>query len=201
MTQTLRRLTDNRMRRIQHIHFVGIGGSGMGGIAEVLINLGYDVRGSDLKPNAVTERLQGLGAKIAFGHAGENLGDADVVVVSSAVKPDNPEVQAALARRLPVVQRADVRFTDVAAAMGVDFRWKTVKKTPLDDFSNPRKAGIIAVGLDEGDYLIGAALTDGRHDVMLFSDGGKAVRFHEAPEEGGAIAPSLRGKVFPPAAR
>ena len=68
MTQTLRRLSDNRMRRIQHIHFVGIGGSGMGGIAEVLINLGYDVRGSDLKPNTVTERLQGLGAKIAFGH-------------------------------------------------------------------------------------------------------------------------------------
>ena len=55
----------------------------------------------------------------------------------------------------------------------------TVKKTPLDDFSNPRKAGIIAVDLDEGDYLIGAALTDGQHDVMLFSDGGKAVRFDE----------------------
>ena len=109
MTQTLRRLSDNRMRRIQHIHFVGIGGSGMGGIAEVLINLGYDVRGSDLKPNAVTERLQGLGAKIAFGHDAANLGNADVVVVSSAVKPDNPEVQAALARRLPVVQRAAKR--------------------------------------------------------------------------------------------
>ncbi|BAL94733.1 DNA gyrase subunit A [Rubrivivax gelatinosus] len=61
----------------------------------------------------------------------------------------------------------------------------TVKKTPLDDFSNPRKAGIIAVGLDDGDYLIGAALTDGHHDVMLFSDGGKAVRFNEDPEEGG----------------
>jgi DNA gyrase subunit A len=61
----------------------------------------------------------------------------------------------------------------------------TVKKTPLEDFSNPRKAGIIAVGLDDGDYLIGAALTDGRHDVMLFSDGGKAVRFNEDPEEGG----------------
>ncbi|MGC4076304.1 MAG: DNA gyrase subunit A [Rubrivivax sp.] len=61
----------------------------------------------------------------------------------------------------------------------------TVKKTPLEDFSNPRKAGIIAVGLDDGDYLIGAALTDGQHDVMLFSDGGKAVRFNEDPEEGG----------------
>jgi DNA gyrase subunit A len=70
-------------------------------------------------------------------------------------------------------------YVFMATALG------TVKKTPLDDFSNPRKAGIIAVGLDEGDYLIGAALTDGRHDVMLFSDGGKAVRFHEAPEEGG----------------
>ncbi len=70
-------------------------------------------------------------------------------------------------------------YVFMATALG------TVKKTPLEDFSNPRKAGIIAVGLDEGDYLIGAALTDGRHDVMLFSDGGKAVRFHEAPEEGG----------------
>ena len=76
MTPQLRRTTDNRMRRIQRIHFVGIGGSGMGGIAEVLINLGYDVQGSDLKPNAVTERLRQLGAHIVFGHAAENIGDS-----------------------------------------------------------------------------------------------------------------------------
>ena len=71
----------DRMRRINTIHFVGVGGSGMGGIAEVLINLGYKVQGSDLKPNGVTERLTRLGAKIAFGHVAQNVFGADVVVV------------------------------------------------------------------------------------------------------------------------
>ena len=73
------------MRRIHRIHLVGIGGSGMGGIAEVLLNLGYEVQGSDLKANAVTQRLARLGATIFIGHSAEHLGEADVVVVSSAV--------------------------------------------------------------------------------------------------------------------
>ena len=76
-----------RMRRIDTIHFVGIGGAGMGGIAEVLLNLGYHVQGSDLKPNAMTEHLARLGAAIRFGHRAENADRADVVVVSSA-RPD-----------------------------------------------------------------------------------------------------------------
>ncbi|HEY2781197.1 MAG TPA: UDP-N-acetylmuramate--L-alanine ligase [Steroidobacteraceae bacterium] len=96
------------MRRIQRIHLVGIGGSGMGGIAEVLLNLGYEVQGSDLKGNAVTERLARLGAKIFIGHRAEHLGDSDVVVVSSAVNRANPEVAAALAKRIPVVPRAEM---------------------------------------------------------------------------------------------
>jgi UDP-N-acetylmuramate--alanine ligase len=96
----------DRMRRINRIHFVGIGGSGMGGIAEVLLNLGYQVQGSDLKPNAITRRLARLGAQIMVGHAAANVGTADVLVISSAVQPDNPEVLEAQARRLPVVQRA-----------------------------------------------------------------------------------------------
>lgn len=100
-------MTD-RMRRIHRIHLVGIGGSGMGGIAEVLLNLGYQVQGSDLKPNAVTQRLTRLGARITFGHAAENVGNADVLVISSAVRPDNPEVVEAKARRVPVVQRAQM---------------------------------------------------------------------------------------------
>src|SRR5579859_4747592 len=75
----------DRMRRINTIHFVGIGGSGMGGIAEVLINLGYAVQGSDLKPNAVTRHLAGIGAKIMIGHDAAHIADADVVVVSGAV--------------------------------------------------------------------------------------------------------------------
>ena len=96
------------MRRIQRIHLVGIGGSGMGGIAEVLLNLGYEVQGSDLKRNAVTERLARLGVKIFIGHDADHLGDADVVVVSSAVNRANPEVAAALAKRIPVVPRAEM---------------------------------------------------------------------------------------------
>jgi UDP-N-acetylmuramate--alanine ligase len=99
---------EDRMRRIQRIHLVGIGGSGMGGIAEVLLNLGYEVQGSDLKGNAVTERLSRLGATIFIGHKAEYLGDSDVVVVSSAVNRSNPEVAAALAKRTPVVARAEM---------------------------------------------------------------------------------------------
>src|SRR6476469_11026897 len=96
------------VRRIQHIHFVGIGGIGMSGIAELLVNLGYRVSGSDAKKSEITERLASLGARIAIGHAGENVGDADVVVVSSAVKADNPEVAAARARHTPVIPRAEL---------------------------------------------------------------------------------------------
>jgi UDP-N-acetylmuramate--alanine ligase len=99
---------NDRMRRIHLIHLVGIGGSGMGGIAEVLLNLGYEVQGSDLKANAVTQRLARLGARIFVGHAAEHLGKADVVVVSSAVNRENPEVAAALANRIPVVPRAEM---------------------------------------------------------------------------------------------
>ena len=98
----------NLMRRIRNIHFVGIGGAGMGGIAEVLINLGYQVRGSDLKPNAVTRRLQGLGARIMIGHDPANVADADVVVASTAVSVENPEIIEARSRRIPVVRRAEM---------------------------------------------------------------------------------------------
>jgi UDP-N-acetylmuramate--alanine ligase len=90
------------------IHFVGIGGIGMSGIAEVLHNLGYRVQGSDLAESANTRRLAGLGIAVTIGHAAENLDNAEVIVVSSAVKPDNPEVVAARARRLPVVRRAEM---------------------------------------------------------------------------------------------
>jgi UDP-N-acetylmuramate--alanine ligase len=108
LSQSLSSSLNDRMRRISSIHLVGIGGSGMGGIAEVLVNLGYEVQGSDLKANAVTQRLERLGAKIFIGHAAEHLGSADVVVVSSAVNRSNPEVAAALAKRVPVVPRAEM---------------------------------------------------------------------------------------------
>ncbi len=96
------------MRRIRHLHFVGIGGAGMGGLAEVFINLGYRVSGSDLRQNAITQRLTGLGAQLKQGHSADNLTDADVVVISSAVTEDNLEVAAAHARRIPVVRRAEM---------------------------------------------------------------------------------------------
>src|SRR5438046_10075348 len=90
----------------KRIHFVGIAGRGMSGIAEVLLNLGYKVSGSDLAANAATERLAGLGAKVVLGHKADNIASADVVVVSSAVTPDNVEILAAKAKRVPVVPRA-----------------------------------------------------------------------------------------------
>lgn len=92
--------------KVKNIHFVGIGGSGMSGIAEVLINLGFNVSGSDLAINSTTQRLTKFGANVYLGHAAENLGDADVVVVSSAVNEENPEVKAARQKTIPVVPRA-----------------------------------------------------------------------------------------------
>ncbi|WP_439287911.1 UDP-N-acetylmuramate--L-alanine ligase [Lonepinella sp. BR2904] len=96
------------MRRVRQIHFVGIGGAGMGGIAEVLLNEGYAVTGSDIAESAVTNRLISLGAKIYFSHQAENVQDASVVVVSSAIKSDNVEVVAAHEKRIPVIQRAQM---------------------------------------------------------------------------------------------
>lgn len=96
------------MHRVRQIHFVGIGGAGMSGIAEVLINLGFAVTGSDLQRSEATARLERLGATVHLGHAGDYLGDADVVVVSGAVPESNPEVMAAREKRVPVVARAEM---------------------------------------------------------------------------------------------
>ena len=100
-------------RKIQHVHFVGIGGSGMSGIAEVLCTLGYQVSGSDNADNAVTRRLAALGATISKGHAAANVLDADCIVVSSAIKPDNPELLEARAQRIPIVPRAEMRSSEL----------------------------------------------------------------------------------------
>ncbi len=90
------------------LHFVGIGGIGMSGIAEVLLNLGYNVQGSDMKASPITDRLEGLGARIFIGQAAQNLDDAEVVVISTAIKPGNPELDEARLRGLPVVRRAEM---------------------------------------------------------------------------------------------
>ena len=96
------------MRRIKCIHFIGIGGAGMCGIAEVMKNQGYGVSGSDIKESAVTQRLQSLGIEVFIGHDSKNIANADVIVVSSAIDRNNPEIQAALKAQLPVVRRADM---------------------------------------------------------------------------------------------
>lgn len=95
-------------RKLNRIHMVGIGGTGMCGIAEVLLNLGYQVSGSDIQENEATQRLARLGARIHIGHAGENVHEADVVVISSAIREDNVEVLEARARKIPVIPRAEM---------------------------------------------------------------------------------------------
>lgn len=96
------------MRRMQRIHFVGIGGVGMCGIAEVLLNQGYQISGSDIRPSATTKRLEEQGAKIHIGHHASNVLNCHVVVVSSAIDERNPEVAAARAARIPVIPRAQM---------------------------------------------------------------------------------------------
>ena len=112
MAELMNSLTEREgrlgMGRIRRIHFVGIGGIGMSGIAEVLLNLGYQISGSDIQQNAVTQRLHTLGAEINIGHDAANIKDCDVVVISSAVSQDNPEVAAANLSRIPVVPRAEM---------------------------------------------------------------------------------------------
>ena len=114
---------DLARRRIKQVHFVGIGGSGMSGIAEVLANIGFEITGSDLAQNAMTDRLASLGAKVFVGHAAQNIEGANVVVVSTAVSADNPEVIAAKEQNIPVVPRAEMlaeimRFSNGIAVAG-----------------------------------------------------------------------------------
>lgn len=106
--QDRRYLDTVEMRRIKRIHFVGIGGSGMSGIAEVLHNQGYEISGSDIISSGVTERLVNIGIDIYIGHSIKNISDVDVVVVSSAIDPNNVEVVAALRERIPVIPRAEM---------------------------------------------------------------------------------------------
>src|SRR5882757_8516327 len=152
----------DRMRRINTIHFVGIGGSGMGGIAEVLINLGYAVQGSDLKPNAVTTHLAKIGAKVAIGHAATNITGADVVVVSSAIASGNPEVASAQELRIPVVARAEMlgelmRFRYSIAVGGTHGKTTTTSLV----------ASILAEGGEDPTFVIGGRLKSAGTNARL----------------------------------
>ena len=152
----------NLMRRIRTIHFVGIGGAGMGGIAEVLINLGYQVHGSDLKANSVTEHLKKLGARVAIGHAPGNVTDADVVVISTAVAADNPEVLEARTRRIPVVRRAEMlaelmRFRHGIAVAGTHGKTTTTSLV----------ASVLSEGGLDPTFVIGGKLTSAGTNARL----------------------------------
>jgi UDP-N-acetylmuramate--alanine ligase len=152
----------DRMRRINTIHFVGIGGSGMGGIAEVLINLGYAVQGSDLKDNAVTSHLAKIGAKVSIGHVAENIAGADVVVVSSAIARGNPEIDAALEQRIPVVARAEMlgelmRFRYSIAVAGTHGKTTTTSLV----------ASILAEGGEDPTFVIGGRLKSAGSNARL----------------------------------
>ncbi|MCK5925706.1 MAG: UDP-N-acetylmuramate--L-alanine ligase, partial [Methylococcales bacterium] len=102
------KMPTNVLGNIEKIHFIGIGGTGMSGIAEVLLNLGYQVSGSDIKESTATERLKSQGISIYIGHYSKNIANVDVVVVSTAIDRENPEIKEAYQQRIPIIPRAEM---------------------------------------------------------------------------------------------
>jgi len=161
-----------RMRRINCVHFIGIGGSGMSGIAEVMLSLGYDVQGSDLKHNKAVKRLESHGARVFIGHDAGHIADADAVVVSSAVDESNPEVVAAREALLPVVPRAEMlaelmRFRYSIAVAGTHGKTTTTSLVasvlaeggldPTFVIGGRLKSADANARLGQGDYLVAEA--------------------------------------------
>jgi UDP-N-acetylmuramate--alanine ligase len=140
--------------KVKNIHFVGIGGSGMSGIAEVLLTLGYNVSGSDLGANAVTQRLIDMGATVHQGHAETHVGNADAVVTSTAVKADNPEVVAARARKIPIVPRAVMLGELMRLKRGIAIAGTHGKTT-----TTSLVASVLAQGGLDPTFVIGGRLT------------------------------------------
>ncbi len=150
------------MRRISHIHLIGIGGAGMGGIAEVLVNLGYQVQGSDLRANTVTARLQKMGVRIFIGHAASQVAGADVVVVSAAVGAANPELLMAREARIPIVPRAEMlaelmRFRQGIAVAGTHGKTTTTSLV----------ASVLAEGGLDPTFVIGGQLKSAGSNARL----------------------------------
>ena len=150
--------------KVKNIHFVGIGGSGMSGIAEVLANLGFGVSGSDLADNATTRRLAGLGVRVVTGHAAENVGNADAVVVSTAVTADNPEVVAARERHVPIVPRAQMLAELMRLKQGIAIAGTHGKTT-----TTSLVASIMAEGGMDPTFVIGGRLNAAGANARLGS--------------------------------
>ena len=161
-----------RKRKIQHIHFVGIGGIGMSGIAEVLLNLGYHISGSDVKETEVTRRLQALGCEVFYGHRKENVREADVVVISSAIRQGNPEIEVAEQRLIPVIPRAEMLAELMRMKIGIAIAGTHGKTTTTSLIATVLAAGgldpTVVIGgrlnsigsnarLGQGDFLVAEA--------------------------------------------
>ena len=150
------------MRRIQHIHFVGIGGAGMSGIAEVLNNLGYKISGSDLSMNTASQHLQSLGIQVQLGHDAANIIGSNVVVFSSAVKDDNPELLAAREQRIPIVPRAEMLAELMRFRLGIAVAGTHGKTTTTSLI-----ASILAEADCDPTYVIGGLLTSSGRNARL----------------------------------
>jgi UDP-N-acetylmuramate--alanine ligase len=167
-------LAQKWMRRVRRIHLLGIGGSGMAGIAEVLLNLGYTVSGSDLKDSAATRRLRELGARVDLGHDARRVAGADVVVVSTALKSDNPELVAAREARIPVVRRAEMLAELMRFRYGVAIAGTHGKTT-----TTSLVASVLAEGGLDPTFVVGGRLKSAGANARL---GGGAYLVAEADE-------------------
>jgi len=160
----MHKLTSAMQSRVKHIHFIGIGGVGMGGIAEVLLNLGYQVSGSDLNENTLIEHLRELGATVMIGHDPDYLVGADVVVITTAINQDNPELQAAREQRIPVVPRAEMLAELMRFSYGIAVAGTHGKTTTTS---------LVAALLSEGEldptFVIGGRLNSAGSNARLGS--------------------------------
>jgi UDP-N-acetylmuramate--alanine ligase len=172
-----------RLGKVRCLHFVGVGGSGMSGLAEIVVTLGFKVSGSDMKRSSVTDRLASLGVAVKIGHAAENVGDADAVVFTSAARSDNPELLEARARRIPVIARAELLAELMRLRFGIAIAGAHGKTTTTSMIALVlERAGLdptAVIGgrlsafgsnsrLGQGDYMVAEADESDRSFLMLW---------------------------------
>ncbi len=162
MDKAVNHYTVPEMRRIRRIHFIGIGGAGMSGIAEVLLNQGYEISGSDIKDSSVTERLQRKGARIFIGHSEDHVTGADVVVNSSAVHAENPELLSARERRIPVVRRAEMLGELMRYRHGIAVAGTHGKTT-----TTSLMAAVLAAAKQDPTFIIGGLVNSAGTNAQL----------------------------------